>query len=93
MALDNLTYKAQATIDGFTADPVKGVSANFSGLFLISGGLHTRQSTKYQCWAYTWPLPLACLLMAAAFITREYMAGHHGSDQTSAVQGLFYAAT
>lgn len=91
--IDGFTDSAQDITEGFMADSVKGVSAVFAGLFLISGGLHIWQSTKYHCWTYTWSLPFACLLMVAAFIIREYMTEHHSSGQTGAVQGLFYAAT
>lgn len=47
---------------------------------------------KYDCWAFTWQLPIGSLLAIAALICLEISAFHHDIDNASAVIGLFYTS-
>jgi len=80
-------------INKFLTGIAQGPSGVFAGIFAISCGLHIWQSRKYRSWPYTWPLPCACLLMMAGFISREIVADDDRADDlASVVQGLFYSA-
>jgi hypothetical protein len=54
-------------------NPLKGISAAFAVLFLISGVLHVYQNNiKYRSWRIGFLLPWAAVIFVVGFILREY---------------------